>query len=174
MPARKTKGKTAVDTSPKVAAEELAAAENATAAATVEIAAGAADATRGEDEAASAVAFSALGDAAARRGALESAEGAATLSLADQVAAGGELSAALSSDEFRRGMELAGIAGQVQVVAELLGGIAQPTLARFWAARATSCASWRSKRSAGPPRELSSPTARSTSPVSSRRWDSPR
>jgi hypothetical protein len=131
MPARKTKGKTAVDTSPKVAAEELAAAENATAAATVEIAAGAADATRGEDEAASAVAFSALGDAAARRGALNAAEGAATLSLADQVAAGDELSAALSSDEFRRGMELAGIAGQVQVVAELLGGIAQPTLATF-------------------------------------------
>ena len=131
MPARKTKGKTAADTKTKVHAEELAAAGNATEAATTETAAGAADVTRGTDEAASAAAFSAFSDAAARRGARDAAEGAATLSMADRVAAGGELAAALSSDEFRRGMELAGIAGQVQVAAELLGDIAQPTLAAF-------------------------------------------
>jgi len=131
MPARKTKGKAAADTKTKVRAEELAAADSAAAAARIETAAGAADVTVGEDEAAAAAAFSASSDAAARRGARNAAEGAATLSLADQVAAGGELAAALSGDEFRRGMELAGIAGQVQVAAELLGGIAQPTLAAF-------------------------------------------
>ncbi len=51
--------------------------------------------------------------------------------MAEEVAAGGALAAALGTDEFRRGMELAGIAGQVQVVAELLGGVGQPTLAAF-------------------------------------------
>jgi hypothetical protein len=51
--------------------------------------------------------------------------------MADEVAAGGEITAALSSDEFRRGMELAGIAGQVQVAADLLGSVGQPTLAAF-------------------------------------------
>jgi hypothetical protein len=40
--------------------------------------------------------------------------------MAEEIAAGGEVAAALSSDEFRRGMELAGIAGQVQAAAELL------------------------------------------------------
>jgi hypothetical protein len=92
---------------------------------------GAADGTRGEDEAAAAAAFSALSDAAARRGARDAAEGAAALSMSDEVAAGGERAAALSTDEFRRGMELAGIAGQVQVAAELLHGVRQPTLAAF-------------------------------------------
>ena len=53
--------------------------------------------------------------------------------MADEVAAGGAVAAALSSDEFRRGMELAGIAGQVQVAAELLQGVQQPTLAAFLA-----------------------------------------
>jgi len=60
MPARKTKGKTAVDTERKVRAEELAAADGAAAAATIETAAGAADVTRGEDEVAAAAAFSAV------------------------------------------------------------------------------------------------------------------
>ena len=62
---------------------------------------------------------------------LAAAEGAATLSLAEEGATGGALAAALGGDEFRRGMELAGIAGQVQVVAELLQGVGQPTLAAF-------------------------------------------
>jgi hypothetical protein len=92
---------------------------------------GAADATRGEDEATVAAAYSALSDAAARRGARDTTEGAATLSMAEEVAAGGALAAALSSDEFRRGMELAGIAGQVQVAADLVRGVGQPTLAAF-------------------------------------------
>jgi hypothetical protein len=131
MPDRKTKRKSAADTKTKVRAEELAAADSAAAAATIETAAGAADVTRGEEEATAAAAFSASSDAAARRGARDAAEGAAVLSMADQVATGGALAAALSSDEFRRGMELAGIAGQVRVAAELLGGIAQPTLAAF-------------------------------------------
>jgi len=87
--------------------------------------------TRGEDEASSAATFSALSEAAARRGARDAAEGAATLSMADEVAVGGELAAALSTDEFRRGMELAGIAGQIQVAADLVRGIGQPTLAAF-------------------------------------------
>jgi hypothetical protein len=56
---------------------------------------------------------------------------ATAFSMAGEVAAGGELAAALSTDEFRRGMELAGIAGQVQVAAELLQGIRQATLAAF-------------------------------------------
>jgi len=94
---------------------------------------GAADATRGEDEAAAAATYSALSDAAAQRGSRDAAQGAATLSMADEVAAGGAVAAALSSDEFRRGMELAGIAGQVQVAAELLQGVQQPTLAAFLA-----------------------------------------
>jgi hypothetical protein len=51
--------------------------------------------------------------------------------MAEEVAGGGAVAAALSSDEFRRGMELAGIAGQVQVAADLLGGVGQPTLAAF-------------------------------------------
>ena len=55
----------------------------------------------------------------------------ATLAMAEEVAAGGALAAALGTDEFQRGMELAGIAGQVQVVAELLHGRGQPTLAAF-------------------------------------------
>jgi hypothetical protein len=133
MPARKTKGKTPADAKTKVRAEELAAAERAAAAATIETVAGAADVTRGEDEAIAAAALSASSGAAARRGARDAAEGAAVLSIAERVAAGGEIAAALSSDEFRRGMELAGIAGQVHAAAELLGGIAQPTLAAFLA-----------------------------------------
>jgi hypothetical protein len=92
---------------------------------------GAANVTRGEAEATAAATYSALSDAAARRGARDAAEGAATLSMANEVAAGGVLAAALSTDEFRRGMELAGIAGQVQVAAELLQGVRQPTLAAF-------------------------------------------
>ena len=92
---------------------------------------GGAAVTRSEDEAAGAVTLSALSDAAAQRGARDAAEGAATLSMAEEVAAGGALAAALGTDEFRRGMELAGIAGQVQVVAELLYGLGQPTLAAF-------------------------------------------
>jgi len=131
MPAPKTKRKSAAETERKLRAEELAAADGAAAAATIETAAGAVDVTRGEDEVAAAAAFSASGDAAARRGARDAAEGAATLSIADRVAAGGELAAALSSDEFRRGMELAGIAGQIQVAAEVLEGVGQPTLAAF-------------------------------------------
>ena len=83
------------------------------------------------EELAGAATLSALSDAAARRGAHDAAEGAATLSLAEEVATGGALAAALGSDEFRRGMDLAGIAGQVQVVAELLQGVGQPTLAAF-------------------------------------------
>jgi hypothetical protein len=51
--------------------------------------------------------------------------------MAEEVAGGGAVAAALSSDEFRRGMELAGIAGQVQVAADLLQGVGQPTLAAF-------------------------------------------
>jgi len=51
--------------------------------------------------------------------------------MADEVAAGGALAAALSTDEFRRGMELAGVAGQVQVGADLVQGVGQPTLAAF-------------------------------------------
>jgi hypothetical protein len=51
--------------------------------------------------------------------------------MAEEVAADGEFAASLSSDEFRRGMELAGIAGQIQVAAELLQGIQQRTLAAF-------------------------------------------
>lgn len=51
--------------------------------------------------------------------------------MAEEIAAGGAVASALSSDEFRRGMELAGIAGQVQVAAELLQGVQQPTLAAF-------------------------------------------
>jgi len=131
MPARTTKKKAAADNAAKVRAGERAAAESLAAATDIEAAVGAADLTRGEDEAASAATFSAMGDAAARRGARDAAEGAATLSMADEVAAGGELAAALSSDEFRRGMELAGIAGQVQVAAELLRGVRQATLAAF-------------------------------------------
>jgi hypothetical protein len=131
MPARKAKAKTAADTKAKVRAEERVAADSAAAAATIEVAAGAADVTRGQDESAAAAAFSASSDAAAQRGARDAAQGAATLSMADEVAAGGEFAASLSSDEFRRGMELAGIAGQVQVAAELLQGIQQRTLAAF-------------------------------------------
>jgi hypothetical protein len=131
MPARKIKGETAAEARTKVREEELAAADSAAAAATIETAAGAADVTRGEDEAAAAAAYSTSSDEAALRGAREAAQGAATLSMADEVATGGEFAASLSSDEFRRGMELAGIAGQIQVAAELLGGIQQRTLAAF-------------------------------------------
>jgi hypothetical protein len=131
MPARKSKGKSASETKARARAEELAAADGAAAAATIEIAEGAADVTRGEDESAAAAAFSASSDAAAQRGARDAAQGAATLSMANEVAAGGEFAASLSSDEFRRGMELAGIAGQVQVAAELLQGVQQRTLAAF-------------------------------------------
>jgi hypothetical protein len=131
MPARKSKGKTAADTRTKLRAEELVAADSAAAAATIEIAAGSADVTRGEDESAAAAAYSTSSDAAAQRGARDAAQGAATLSMADEVAAGGEFAASVSSDEFRRGMELAGIAGQVQVAAELLQGSQQRTLAAF-------------------------------------------
>lgn len=131
MPARNTKRKSTADAEREVRAEELAAADSAVAAATIETVAGAVDVTRGEQEAASAAAFSASSDAAARRGERDAAQGAAVLSIADRVAAGGELAEALSSDEFRRGMELAGIAGQVQVAADLLQGRGQPTLAAF-------------------------------------------
>jgi hypothetical protein len=131
MPARKTKSKVAADAGTRVRAEERAAADNAAAATVSEAAVGTAGATRGKVEAAAAATFSALSDAAARRGARDAAEGAAALSMADEVAAGGQLAAALSSDEFRRGMDLAGIAGQVQVAAELLHGVRQPTLAAF-------------------------------------------
>jgi hypothetical protein len=131
MPARKTKGKAAADTGTKVRAGESATAEIAAAAPKREAAAGAADVTRGEDEAAAAATYSALSDSAARQAGRDAAEGAATLSMADEVAAGGELAAALSSDEFRRGMELAGIAGQVHVAADLIQGVGQPTLAAF-------------------------------------------
>jgi len=110
MPARKTKRPAAADTGTEVRAEELAAAESAAAAT-----------------------YSAFSEAAAQRGSRDAAQGAATLSMADDVAAGGAVAAALSTDEFRRGMELAGIAGQVQVAAELLGGVRQPTLAAFLA-----------------------------------------
>ena len=133
MPARKTKRTAAADTETDVRGEELAAADSAAAATVVEAAEGAADVTRGEDEAAAAATYSALSDAAAQRGSRDSAQGAATLSMAKEVAAGGEVAAALSSDEFRRGMELAGTAGQVQVAAELLQGVGQPTLAAFLA-----------------------------------------
>jgi hypothetical protein len=130
MPARKTKG-TADNTGTEVRAEERVGADSAVPATVSEAAVGAADVTRGEDEAAAAATFSALSDAAAQRGARDAAEGAAALSMAGEVAAGGELATALSTDEFRRGMELAGIAGQVQVAAELLQGVRQPTLAAF-------------------------------------------
>jgi len=131
MPARKIKGKAAADTGTEVRAEERAAPDSAAAATVGQAAVGAAEVTRGEDEAAAAATFSALSDAAARRGARDAAQGAAALSMADEVAAGGELAAALSTDDFRRGMELAGIAGQVQVAAELVQSVRQPTLAAF-------------------------------------------
>ena len=131
MPARKTKGKGAADARPPVRAEELAAAESAAAVSLDEAIVGAAEVTRGEDEEAEATTLSALSEAAAQRGAHDAAEGEATLSLAEEVAAGGALAAALGTDEFQRGMELAGIAGQLQVVAELLHGVGQPTLAAF-------------------------------------------
>ena len=131
MPARKAKGKGAADTRPTVRAEELAAAEGAAVVSLDEAVAGAAEVTRGEDEEAEATTLAALGEAAAQRGARDAVEGEATLSLAEEVAAGGALAAALGTDEFQRGMELAGIAGQVQVVAELLHGVGQPTLAAF-------------------------------------------
>ena len=131
MPARKTKGKATANNGTRVRAQELAAAKRAAAATMREAASGGADVTRGEDEATAAATFSALSDAAARRGVRDAAEAAAALAMADEVAAGGELAAALSTDEFRRGMELAGIAGQVQVEAELLRGAQQPTLAAF-------------------------------------------
>ena len=133
MPARKTKRTAAADTATDVRAKEPAAADRAAAATVVEAAEGAADVTRGQDETAAAATYSALSDAAAQRGSRDSAQGAATLSMAKEVAAGGEVAAALSSDEFRRGMELAGIAGQVHVAAELLQGVGQPTLAAFLA-----------------------------------------
>jgi len=131
MPARKTKAKTAADTGTKVRAEKPLAVDSTAAATVSEAIAGAADVTRGEDQAAAAATYSALSDAAARRGARGAAEGAATLSMANEVAAGGVVAAALSTDEFRRGMELAGIAGQVQAAAELLQGVRQPTLSAF-------------------------------------------
>jgi hypothetical protein len=131
MPARRSKGKAAAAREATVSAAELGAADDLAAAAVNEAAVGAADLTRGRGEAAAAAAFSAFSDAAARRGAHDAAEGAATFSMADEVAAGGELAAAISTDAFRHGMELAGIAGQVQVAAELLQGVQQPTLAAF-------------------------------------------
>ena len=124
MPPRKTKETAAADTGTKVRAEKLAAADRAAAALVSEAAVGLADVTRGEDEAAAATTLSVLGDAAAQRGARDAAEGAADLSMADELAAGGELATALSTDEFRRGMERADIAGQVQVAAVLLHGVA--------------------------------------------------
>jgi hypothetical protein len=131
MPVRKTKRTAAADTDADRRADDLAAAADAEAATVVESVEAAADVTRAEDEAATAATFSALSEAAAERGTRDAAQGAATFSMADEVAAGGEITAALSSDEFRRGMELAGIAGQVQVAADLLGSVGQPTLAAF-------------------------------------------
>jgi hypothetical protein len=131
MPVRKTKRTAAADTGADVHASDLAAAADAAVTAVVESAEAADDATRVEDESTVAATYSALSEAAAQRGSRDAAQGAATFSMADEVAAGGEIAAALSSDEFRRGMELAGIAGQVQVAAELLGTSGQPTLAAF-------------------------------------------
>jgi hypothetical protein len=109
-----------------------------------EAAVGAVDATRSADEAAAAATSSTQSNAAARRDARD----------------------ALSPDEFRRGMELAGIAGQVQVAAELLQGVSgNERSRRFSAARATCSGSLQWPPSAGPPRVRSSPTERSTSPL---------
>jgi len=130
MPARKNKGKGSADATPTGRTQEQTAADSG-AASVSEAAVGSAELTRGEDEAAGAATLSALSQAAARRGVRDAAEGEATLAMAEEVAAGGALAAALSADEFQRGMELAGIAGQVQVVAELLHGRGQPTLAAF-------------------------------------------
>jgi hypothetical protein len=127
MPSRKTRGNVVSGTRAKPRAGKKAAVD----AATVTAAAGAADVTRGEDEATIAATYSALSNAAAKRGARDAAEGAATLDIADEVAAGGALAAALSTDEFRRGMDLAGIAGQVQVAADLVRAIGEQTLAAF-------------------------------------------
>lgn len=132
MPARRTKGTAAAEVSTG-RRKERPAASRSDARVASEAALSAARVTRGEDEASSAATFSALSAAAARRGARDAAEGAATLSMADEVAVGGELAAALSTDEFRRGMELAGIAGQIQVAADLVRGIGQPPLAAFLA-----------------------------------------
>jgi hypothetical protein len=132
VPARRTKGAAAPDGSTG-RRKDRPAASRSDARVASEAALGAARVTRGEDEASSAATFSALSEAAARRGARDAAEGAATLSMADEVAVGGELAAALSTDEFRRGMELAGIAGQIQVAADLVRGMGQPTLAAFLA-----------------------------------------
>jgi len=131
MAARKIRGKAAVATERTVRAAERSASESVAGAAVNEAAMGKADVTRGEDEAAAAATFSALSHAAARRGARDAAEGAATLSMADEAAAGGDLAAAISTDAFRRGMDLAGIAGQVEVAADVLRGVGQPTLAAF-------------------------------------------
>jgi hypothetical protein len=131
MPARKAKGKAAADAGTTVHTTRRAAADRAPEGTIRAAAEGAADTTRGADEATVAATYSALSDAAARRGARDAAEGAAALSMADEVAAGGVLAAAISTDEFRRGMELAGIAGQIQVAAELLDGVGQPMLAAF-------------------------------------------
>ena len=131
MPVRKTKGKGAAGPGTKVRGRERAATTHAAQAAASEAASAAADLTRAEDEAAGSTAYSALSAEAEQRAVLEMAEGTAALSMADEVSATGELAAALSSDEFRRGMELAGIAGQVQVAAELVRGVGQPTLAAF-------------------------------------------
>jgi hypothetical protein len=131
MPARKPRGKAAPVSGAKLRAAGKAAADAAAAAALSRAAAGAADVTRGEDEATIAATYSVLSDAAAQRGARDAAEGAATLDMADEIAAGGALAAAVSTEEFRRGMDLAGIAGQVQVAADLVRGVGQPTLAAF-------------------------------------------
>lgn len=131
MPVRKTEQTAAAEAGGDARADELAAAVDAEAAAVVEAVEAAADVTRADDEASTAATYSALGEAAALRGTCDAAQGAATFSMAEEVAAGGEVAAALSGDEFRRGMELAGIAGQVQVVAELLQTTGQPTLAAF-------------------------------------------
>ena len=133
MPARKSKGTAAADPGTEVRAEEVAAADTAAAATVVEAAVGAADVTRADDEATAAATYSALSEATAQCGSRDAAQGVATLSMAEEVAGGGAVAAALSSDEFRRGMELAGIAGQVQVAADLLQGVQQPTLAAFLA-----------------------------------------
>ena len=134
MPARKTRAPAEAEAETVLEPEAPSAPEAAAgpAAATLDEAApGAAEVARGAEEAAAAITYSELSDAAARRAARDAAEGAAALSIADEVAAGGALAAALSSDEFRRGMELAGIAGQVQVAAELLVGAQQPMLSAF-------------------------------------------
>jgi len=120
-----------------------AAAETAAAATLVEAAVGAADVTRGEDEAAAAT-YSALSEAAAQRVRATRPKGRHALDGRRGRRRWGKSPRPSAADEFRRGMELAGIAGQVHV-AGAARGVGQPTLAAFLRPdEATSCASWQS------------------------------